>query len=567
MTHRDGSTESLQSRARVSGVTKLVQSRTYMGDDKVTIEVNSAHPIAFNIGDRIDIHGEPYTLNRMPTARKTGERAYTYTLELESMQYQLVSTQFLLFDNLTDDMVANPSQHTLTGLMLNSLTGTAQDILKMIVLNANRTAGDGKWQVGTCPENTDTINFTLDRGTCLEALQQMCEDWKLEFAIFTDATTGVNTINLAREPEIIPSAQYTFNFGKVGGLATLERAAKEDDIVTRLYAYGGTQNIPNEYLTEANTNRLCIRQEGGTRKKHLSYVENATLKAQYGTREAVATYDDIYPRRTGKVSGIYTEGDTPERKFRDSSMFDLNERNTETGETLWLIPGTTAKVVFQTGQLSGYTFDITDYDHNTRTFTIAELKEEGDIVLPSPDNTTLRIAVNDTYILTDIRMPSEYVTAAEDELKTKAAQTLAQTNADMYRYTIEVDSRWTKIHAGDWGRQAEQPYIPGDFVAIIDHDLGINILLRLTSLTHDIIADKYTLTVERFFPRPKTRQTAYRSNIIATEDARRTHLNVVASHNIASSAMITSMVALESAQAAQTEIDTIIPFIPTPQNT
>lgn len=506
--HTDGTNTNLRQRAAASGLTKMEQSRTFMGDDKLTIDAIAAQPLDFRVGDTINVHGNKYTINRLPTARKEGERRYSYSVTLEGAQYGLITAQFLLFDNITDDVVANPSQYTLDGLMLNSLSGTAGDILKMIVLNANRVHGDGAWIVGTIPASTDTLNFTLEDGTCLEALQALAEQWELEWEISTDAN-GKHTINLAKEPTTIPSPLTTFAYGRTGGLYSIERAAKQDDIITRLYAYGSTQNIPTSYLQEANTSRLCIKN-GNNRKKHLSYVENATLKQQYGLRESVEVFDEIYPQRVGTVTAIYSSGASFWKKFRDSDMFDLNARDSQTGETLYLIPGTTAKVTFQTGQLAGYTFNITDWNNTTKCFTIEEFKEEGDLTLPSETVSNLRIKTGDKYILTDINLPTSYITAAETKLKQYAEKKLAQLNADLYQYTVELDSRYVKKHATGWGRTADNPFKPGDFIAITDSELNTTITLRLTAYTHDLINDTYTLTVELYQPRIKTTQTRRR---------------------------------------------------------
>lgn len=507
--HRDGTTANIRQKAAASGITKMEQSRAFMGDDKLTIEVVAAQPMDFRIGDTINVHGQPYKLNRLPTARKEGERRYTYSIMLEGVQFELITAQFLLFDNITDDVVANPSQYTLDGMMMSSLTGTAGDILKMIVLNANRVHGDGTWAVGTFPQNTDTINFSLEDGTCLEALQALAEEWELEWRISTDTATGTHTINLTAEPAEVPEPLTTFSYGKTGGLYSVERSAKQGDIVTRLYAYGGTQNIPTSYLTEANTSRLCIKN-GNQRKQHLSYVENATLKQQYGLREKVESFDDIYPQRVGTVTGIYTTGNKFWCKFRDTNMFDLNARDPETGETLYLIAGATAKITFQTGQMTGYTFEIVEWNDSARRFTIKEYKEEGDLLLPSETVSNLRIAVGDKYILTDINLPQVYITDAENQLKQKATKTLQQLNADIYQYTIQLDSRYVKNHASEWGRTADNPFDTGDYIAITDSELNITTTLRLTAYTRDLINDTYTLTVQLYQPRIKTTQTTHR---------------------------------------------------------
>lgn len=525
ITHSDGTTASLQSRAAASGITKMEQSRTFMGDDTLNIEVSSAQTINFRIGDTIKLHGSPYALNKAHTPKKEGDRRYYYTLPFEGVQYELINAQFLLFDNITDDAVEHPSQHTLDGMMMNSLTGNAADILKMIVLNANRVHGDETWAVGTTPATSDTLNFTLEAGTCLEALQALCEQWELEWEITTDGTTGQHTINLTAEPATEPAPLTTFSYGRTGGLYTTERTPK-GEMVTRLYAYGSTQNVPTSYLQEANTSRLCIKN-GNQRKQHLSYVENATLKQQYGIREKVETYDDIYPQRVGTVTNIYTTGDKYWLKFHDNDMFNLNARDPQTGETLYLIPGATAKVTFQTGQLAGYSFEIVEYNDPNRRFTLKQVKEEGDLTLPSETVSSLRIKVGDKYILTDINLPEVYITDAETQLKEMATKKLAQMNADLYSYNVELDSRYVKKHATSWGRTADEPFMPGDFIAITDWELNTTTTLRLTSFTHDLLTDKWTLTIQRYQPRIKTTQTRHRRNIRSVWVDRLEHQRIV----------------------------------------
>lgn len=69
------------------------------------------------------------------------------------------------------------------------------------------------------------------------------------------------------------------------------------------------------------------------------YIEDAELAQEIGSEEDSEQYDDIFPKRTGKVTAI-VEDDI--NSFVDDTMdFDLNEKD-ENG-TKYLINGVTAK--------------------------------------------------------------------------------------------------------------------------------------------------------------------------------------------------------------------------------
>jgi hypothetical protein len=67
----------------------------------------------------------------------------------------------------------------------------------------------------------------------------------------------------------------------------------------------------------------------------------------YGVIEQTITFDDIYPHRTGVVTGV----DALNPFIFDDTLIDFDVNS-------YLLPGTSAKVVFNTGQLAGYSFEI-----------------------------------------------------------------------------------------------------------------------------------------------------------------------------------------------------------------
>jgi hypothetical protein len=189
------------------------------------------------------------------------------------------------------------------------------------------------------------------------------------------------------------------------------------------------------------------------------YIEKNV--AQYGIVEENKIFDDVFPRRTGKVTAVNAANPFT---FKDLTLdFNVNE---------CLLPGVSAKVVFNTGQLAGYTFDIQKFDNGLREFTILKNKNEKSIDVPS---TEFRPAIGDLYVLVDIQMPESYITAAEQELLTKAEAWLDTNSEPRVQYAITVDPVYIR-------KRGIQPDI-GNMVYILDDELQINRQIRISSFT------------------------------------------------------------------------------------
>ena len=140
----DGSKTPLISRGKASAVTKAEQSVGLLGVDTVAITVKTANPLNFTLGGYIDVFGKEYTLNQLPSIKKTGTRKLEYTLTFEGVQYELIDAQWLL-----------PAD-----TVLDSFTGDLEDFLDILIGNINRVF-PGKWVKGIFP--ADTEFKTLDR--------------------------------------------------------------------------------------------------------------------------------------------------------------------------------------------------------------------------------------------------------------------------------------------------------------------------------------------------------------------------------------------------------------------
>lgn len=198
----------------------------------------------------------------------------------------------------------------------------------------------------------------------------------------------------------------------------------------------------------------------------LPYLQKNT--EMFGIIEANYINDDIYPHRTGKVTAVNA---LDIYEFSDTNIdFDVNAQ---------LLPGLAAKVTFNTGQLAGYTFDISKFDNSTKKFTILKNKNETALDMPSA---LIHMSIGDEYVLTDIEMPLAYVQDAELLLQSKAQENLDLYCKPVYQYGIVCDPKYF--------RRNRITMNIGDIVWISDSELQIEKYIRIISLSKSL-TDEY----------------------------------------------------------------------------
>lgn len=459
VTRKAGGTLNLLTRSSTTSVTRMEQRRALMSEDIVEMTVESATALTFAIGDSINVYDRTYTLNALPRARKGGIRQFGYDLTWEGRQYDLLRAAYL---DAASDGVSLYADFT--------ITGDLESLMNILINNLERVYGSGKWILGLCPEG-DTLSLTFANDNCLAVLQSLCtgDNFNVEFAITESA--GVCTIDLRVLVGVTHDETYEYGRGK--GLYGLQRqTVSNKNIVTRLYCFGAAKNLRTNY--RGYSQRLKIPTID------LSYIEDATALAAYGLIEAVKTFEEIFPHRTGTVTSL---GDTI-YKFVDTGMdFDLNAVDGE-GNTLYLLGGTSAKVHFNSGNLAGYEFELSLYNHATRTFTIKRLKDERDQEFPDPDSEAFRVGPGDEYVLIDIYLPESYITAAEAELLVAAEAYLAENCQPRVNYALTFD----EIHLTRYAEGAEELFAPGDNIHVKDTDIGVDKLIRIRALVRDLMA-------------------------------------------------------------------------------
>lgn len=407
-----------------------VFTRSLMGEHKIVCQFSTPEPVDLKKGDYITHEGIKFTLNIPAEIDRSGQRFLKYSCTFESPLYSMYSKVFM--NNGAADFDYNGA--------------TPTEMVQLLIENMNEI--DPGWTVGEIEAGITigTQDFTFSNVKCRDAINTIAEQFGLEWNLDN------KKVNLIKK--IGNETTLRFQYGKGLGLYQLKRQNVDDkNIVTKLYVFGGNRNIDYKYRDGAK--RLIFSEKFLTKNLGL-----------YGLEEGVQTFEDIYPKREGKVTAT-----ADPNTVTDSTLdFDINAQ---------LLGGIPAKISFLDGDLAGVTFEIAKngYDHATKTIKFNSFTSDAGLKYPSPDENLIP-RVGDTYILLDIKMPASYVTAAENLLKTKGQEYLDENSVPRVQYGLTIDP----INAKKKGIR----FNVGDRVQVLDPDLGINEKIRVTAISYPL---------------------------------------------------------------------------------
>ncbi|WP_288447901.1 hypothetical protein [uncultured Chryseobacterium sp.] len=426
-------------------------NRVMLSDDSVSIKLNSREKLDILINDYFVLFDSVYRINTLPALTKNSNTSYEYNITAQGLMFDMQRCKYFNADA--------------TGFgpdLEFPLIGTIEVFLLALKNNMKRFAGN--WELGKFV-NGETKTITFGDDTCLSAMQKICNEFKTDFWIKYES--GKYVIHTGDYGKKVP---LKFEYGKGKGLYSLSRNNVDDnDIVNRLYVFGGTNNIPNEYRNFSKRLKL----------PGADFLEDQGSIAGFGLKEGSITFDEIYPHRTGKITSL---GDS-KFKFSDSTMdFDLNEKEADGVTTKYLVVGTSAKVHFNTGNLAGYEFEIKKggYNHSTKSFEIIPFKNDQGQSFPDEKTEAFQFSVGDEYVILDIVMPKTYIDNAENELLQKGLEQFELNKNAKVSYDLNVDPAYMeKIGVGKFDI--------GDYIQVYDPVLGIDKVLRVNQTTIDFI--------------------------------------------------------------------------------
>lgn len=490
VTRLDNTTYSIENVLAGVKIISAEQNMKLMADDTITMKIESPIKLWHAIGDSIMVIGRKYKLNQLPKEEKDGEK-YSYDLTFEGVHYDLLAASF----NLNIDTTTNELQD----LLGDSLTGNLSRFLTVVIANANRVF-PGKWAAGNVITSTDkTLTFS-EEDNCLSVINMLCDEFDCEYYI--DQNAGVNTLHFQA---ITGTVSGTFEFGYLKGFYQMSRDnVNAENLCTRLFAYGTTENVPNRYRAD----RLCLPGKN----KNDSFIQSQNKIDQYGLYEK-KKYFDITPGRTGVITGLGSDINS----FVDSSMYDLNVKwpatpadyeeylsitnQVDSTEVMNFyishVVGTykyrisdPPLITFTSGNLSGYQVQVQSYDHATHTFKIVPTKEQ-DIDIPSVEYLAYQFEVGDTYRLSNVNLQYTQIQAAETELQAKAAEYYEDFSTPFVQYRINLDEFSTLFKNAS--AESLNMFLPGFKLYIKDNDFQIDRLIRIQEVKRDLL---YPLTYE-----------------------------------------------------------------------
>jgi hypothetical protein len=519
----------------------LEYNGTWMGACFVTSTLKSAVPILFEIGDYVMYRGEKFEINYDPTAlkkaaRKTSGEAFVY----DNIKFNWPGDELTRCDFL--DYVKSDNQIHFTSLpKFSFFASSIQDLADRVQVNLDRIyTGAQKWTVVVHPEYVSTTNVNIDVNNIKVwgALELLNSKFGANFVIrgrtITIGTAGIAVGNI-------------FKYGRGNGLYEIQRTADADQqIITRLRAYGSTRNMPNRYYNKLSNSSLTNYLPNNMAVENLMlpdfpkttldpYIDSKNI-AVLGIREGSVYFDgtgdleEICPSMEGmtaeqlKDAGIYVSLDAgdngnldevadAEQLTDDGTMDSLKEGEDVPPFTITLkdvgfnindyLTSETATISMKNGMCGGRDFEITKCEKkgNKYILTCNRIYDEGlKLYFPYKD---YNIRGGDKFVLLYIDMPDVYIQAASQRLLAAAKKYLAKNDYVRYSYEPKVDDIFMARQHDEAIARGEvsihDTLKEGDLMLFTDTDLGIDgsiIIDTLIIKEGEGIIPQYTITLK-----------------------------------------------------------------------
>ena len=291
-----------------------------------------------------------------------------------------------------------------------SMTATPDLFLQIIVENISRATGK-TYTFSYDSSLTATKDLQFNNTTVLEALSMVADAFETEWWI-----EGI-VIHLSRCEH---GDALALTYGQNIGVPSVQRSS---EYATRIYAFGSTRNITQDYQNSGTTNALVEKRLTLPAGKYPNGYKD--IKPNLSPEEIIektVIFDDIYPSSDFAISDVRVKVsvDSTTEVGKDENgnpiyasmpVYFFKIAGIAFSEDL-IIEGLTLKVHFLTGHLQGREFELA-YHKDTSEYEII-VNQDGAIKLP---NETLLPQDNDVVVLFNIVMPDEYVTSAENRLE------------------------------------------------------------------------------------------------------------------------------------------------------
>lgn len=430
------------------------RTATLKDEDTLTLRFSLANYVEIPTGSYVEFEGNAYYIERPCDVTIRHRAAYAYELHMETKASRL---RYTVMRNTDDGRTTFP------------LTGPLSEHMRLLINCMNTYDIEQQWEAGSLLQDGGERTVMYDGVTCRQALDLIADAFDTEWEV------DANTISVCRI-EHFSSNPLRLSYGKGNGLrgGIVRKPYGDTPPVKRLYPVGSERNVSvgtygaKNLHMPAQHGGLLIGYDGQHYDWHSQFLAS---KAKYflvdeeghsltysgtspsmpsmymrqGQAEELRRYDDIYPKREGRVSSVVVTQDA-----EGNDLYAVSDATIPASLdfTQSMIPGETLQITFQSGMLAGRTFDV-QYLHNAqppfpaRTFKLIPADMDG-LTMPGGQFVP---AAGDKYGVFGMNLPNAYIrndathSGAEWDLL-KAAVEYMYGNVTEYSYEAELDPLW-----------------------------------------------------------------------------------------------------------------------------
>ncbi|WP_304239881.1 hypothetical protein [Phocaeicola plebeius] len=414
---------------------------TLMKEDYIVLPFSVPEPIYFKLGDYVDLSGvlddslggllsKVYEVTDLQKPSFNASTAgYDYELKLDAYYWKWKNKIF----KYTPEHAGYEASWSLTA---------ALDVQLGVFLRNLKALGytyKGKefvFEIDSTVENK-AVAMTYDNMNLLDALFSMAgeDKWNCDCWI-TD-----NVIHFGRN-EFGDAVKIELGVEA----SAMTRSESKGTYATRIYAFGSTRNIPENYRPiEEQTVVNGVVQRRLMLPAGTPYIDVYPDMSQEEAIEDIVVFDEVYPRLENTMSSVSTRTETVTNEDGGQETVTYY-RYRDTGLNFskdYRLPGQELTIIFQSGKMNGLEFGVI-FDPDNNGSQLWEIVRSEDYGRPLPDD-TIYPENDDKYILSgfDPKFVSvQMIPDAEQELKEKAQKIADQRKKDDGTYYTTLRSEW-----------------------------------------------------------------------------------------------------------------------------
>ena len=414
---------------------------TLMKEDYIVLPFSVPEPIYFKLGDYVDLSGvlddslggllsKVYEVTDLQKPSfNTSTVGYDYELKLDAYYWKWKNKIF----KYTPEHAGYEASWSLTA---------ALDVQLGVFLRNLKALGytyKGKefvFEIDSTVENK-AVAMTYDNMNLLDALFSMAgeDKWNCDCWI-TD-----NVIHFGRN-EFGDAVKIELGVEA----SAMTRSESKGTYATRIYAFGSTRNIPENYRSiEEQTVVNGVVQRRLMLPAGTPYIDVYPDMSQEEAIEDIVVFDEVYPRLESTMSSVSTRTETVTNEDGGQETVTYY-RYRDTGLNFskdYILPGQELTIIFQSGKMNGLEFGVI-FDPDNNGSQLWEIVRSEDYGRPLPDD-TIYPENDDKYILSgfDPKFVSvQMIPDAEQELKEKAQKIADQRKKDDSTYYTALRSEW-----------------------------------------------------------------------------------------------------------------------------